>query len=257
MLKINEKTFQSRLLMGTALYPNLKVLLDSLKASGTEIVTVALRRINLHEDKSEDLLSHLRKENYKLLPNTAGCYTAQDAILTAQMAREALKTNWIKLEVIGDDYTLYPDAEELLQAARELVKKDFIVLPYASDDPVLCQKLADCGCAAVMPLGAPIGSGQGIRNPHNLELIRKKISLPLIIDAGLGTASHIAMAMEMGFDAVLLNTAVAKAQNPVKMAESMKYAIKAGRLAFEAGRIPEKKFASPSSPQNGMMSMIK
>ncbi len=253
MLHIANKQFDSRLLMGSSGYPSFQVLDDALKASGTNIVTVALRRVSLETLGQEGLWSILRQGNYHLLPNTAGCYTAEEAILTAKMAREALNTSWVKLEVIGDSYSLFPDGEELLKAARELVKENFIVLPYCNDDPVICKKLMDCGCAAVMPLGAPIGSGQGIRNPANLELIRKEISIPVIVDAGVGTASHVAIAMELGCDGVLLNTAVAKAQDPVKMALAMKQALEAGRLAFEAGRIPEKKMATPSTPDRGKM----
>lgn len=249
MLQIDNKTFSSRLLLGTAGYPSLSILADALQASGTEIVTVAMRRVNL-VDGTENGLKNILK-NYTLLPNTAGCYSAQEAILTAKLAREALGTNWIKLEVIGDTYSLYPDPEELLKAARELIKDGFIVLPYCNDDPVVCKKLADAGCAVVMPLGAPIGSGQGIRNLNNMELIRKMVTIPVIVDAGVGTASHVAVAMELGCDGVLLNTAIAKAKDPIKMATAMKAASIAGRLAFEAGRIPEKKFATPSTPERG------
>lgn len=249
MLHIDGKKFSSRLLLGTSGYPSLSILENALKASGTEIVTVAMRRVNL-VDGTENGLKDILK-NYTLLPNTAGCYSAQEAILTAKLAREALQTTWIKLEVIGDTYSLYPDPEELLKAARELIKDGFTVLPYCNDDPVVCKKLADAGCAVVMPLGAPIGSGQGIRNLNNLELIRKMVTIPVIVDAGVGTASHVAVAMELGCDGVLLNTAIAKAQDPVKMATAMKAASIAGRLAFEAGRIPEKKFATPSTPQRG------
>lgn len=251
MLHVADKTFSSRLLLGTAGYPSLSVLEEALRASGTEIVTVAIRRVNLVDQAEESLVSHLKKGGYFLLPNTAGCKTAREAVLTAKLAREALQANWVKLEVIGDDYSLFPDNEELLKAAGELLGEGFTVLPYCNDDPVVCRKLADMGCAAVMPLGAPIGSGQGIRNPHNLELIRRQLNIPVIVDAGVGTASHVATAMELGCDGVLLNTAVAKAKDPVKMASAMKAAMEAGRLAFEAGRIPEKKFATPSSPERG------
>ena len=249
MLQIANRSFSSRLLLGTAGYPSLTILSEALKVSGTEIVTVAVRRVNL-PDPSEDGLKDLLK-NYTLLPNTAGCHTAKEAILTAQLAREALQTNWIKLEVIGDSYSLYPDPEELLKAARVLVKEGFTVLPYCNDDPVVSKKLAEAGCSAVMPLGAPIGSGQGIRNPHNLELILHSVTVPVIVDAGVGTASHVAIAFELGVDGVLLNTAVAKAKDPVKMASAMRSAADAGRLAFEAGRIPEKRFATPSTPDRG------
>ena len=256
MLQIADKTFSSRLFLGTSGYPNLSILRQAIEASGTGMVTVAVRRVNLVEKEEEGLLKILRDvgaycNTPLLLPNTAGCYTAHDAVLTAKLAREAMETDWIKLEVIGDSYSLFPDNEELLKAARLLIADKFIVLPYCTDDPIICKKLADLGCPAVMPLGAPIGSGQGIRNPNNLELIRKTVSVPVIVDAGVGTASHVAIAMEIGCDGVLLNTAVAKAKDPVKMASAMKQAIEAGRLAFEAGRIPEKKYATPSTPERG------
>ncbi len=255
MFTIANKTFSSRLFLGTAGYPNLDVLDKALQISETEVVTVALRRVDVTDTSQGSLIEILKSRSYHLLPNTAGCYTAKEAILTACMAQEALETNWVKLEVIGDQYTLYPDSEELLKAARELVTKNFIILPYCSDDPVLCQKLADIGCAAVMPLGAPIGSGRGIQNPVNIELIKKLVKVPVIVDAGVGTASHAALAMELGCDGVLMNTAVAKAKDPIKMALAMKLAIEAGRKAFEAGRIPEKKMATPSSPEQGKMEM--
>ncbi len=255
MFQIAGKNFGSRLLLGTAGYPSLQILGEALQASGAEIVTVALRRVSLVESQKEGLIPLLKSSGFFFLPNTAGCYTAEEAILTAKLAREALQTNWIKLEVIGDSYSLYPDGEELLKAARILVKDGFVVLPYCNDDPILCKKLEEAGCSVVMPLGAPIGSGQGIRNPFNLELIRKNARVPVIVDAGVGTASHVAIAMELGCDGVLLNTAVAKAENPVKMATAMKLAVEAGRLAFEAGRIPEKKFATPSTPERGRMEM--
>jgi len=250
-LKIADKTFNSRLLIGTAGYPNLQILREALKASGTEMVTVAVRRVNLVQKDEEGLLKILKEDGYSFLPNTAGCYTAQDAILTAKLAREALETNWVKVEVIGDNYSLFPDNEELLKATKELIKDGFTVLPYCNDDPIVCKKLADLGCPAVMPLGAPIGSGQGIRNPNNLELIKNQVSVPVIVDAGVGTASHVSIAMELGCDGVLMNTAIAKAKDPVKMASAMKFAVEAGRLAFKAGRIPEKKFATPSTPDRG------
>lgn len=252
-LQIANRQFKSRLFLGTAGYPSLAILEEALQVSGADAVTVALRRINLVSSHSEEILPLLLKGGYHLLPNTAGCFSAREAILTAQLAREALQTNWIKLEVIGDTYTLYPDSEELLKAARELVKDDFIVLPYCNDDPVLCRKLADSGCSAVMPLGAPIGSGCGIRNPFNIELIKKQVSVPVIVDAGVGAPSHVVFAMELGCDGVLMNTAIAKAKDPVLMAMAMKEAISAGRMSFDAGRIPEKKFATPSTPERGKM----
>lgn len=250
-----DKQFSSRLLLGTAGYPSLQILREALKASGTKLVTVGIRRLSLENREEESLLKILHDDGYTLLPNTAGCYTAKEAILTAQLAREALQTNWIKLEVMGDSYSLFPDNEALLAAAQTLVKEDFVVFPYCNDDPIICKKLNDIGCAAVMPLGAPIGSGQGVRNIGNLELICRFVKVPVIVDAGVGTASHVAIAMELGCDGVLLNTAVAKAKDPVKMAYAMNKACEAGRLAFEAGRIPEKKMATPSTPERGKIKM--
>ncbi len=253
-LIIANKVFHSRLLVGTSRYPNPQTMMSALDASGAEIVTVAVRRVNLNEKSSESILGYLDQKKYWLLPNTAGCFTAKDAILTAQLAREALETNWIKLEVIGDDETLFPDVIELVKAAEKLVADGFIVLPYCNDDPITCRKLYDVGCAAVMPLGAPIGSGMGIRNPYNLQIIREQLpDIPLIIDAGVGTASDAAIAMELGMDGVLLNTAISQAQHPVQMATAMKFAVAAGRLAFEAGRIPKKLYATASSPLEGVI----
>lgn len=248
MLVISGKTFQSRLLIGTARYPDPSTRLRAIEASGAEIVTVSMRRIDVNEPMVTDLT-----DRFFVLPNTAGCFTAKEAILTAQLAREALNTNWVKLEVIGDERTLYPDTSELLKAALALVKEGFVVLPYCNDDPIVCQKLADLGCAAIMPLASPIGSGMGILNRYILERIRELISLPLIVDAGLGTASDVAIAMEMGMDGVLLNTAVARAHNPVHMAHAMRLACEAGRLAFQAGRIPYQTFATASSPLQGVL----
>ncbi|EKD41685.1 MAG: hypothetical protein ACD_73C00579G0002 [uncultured bacterium] len=242
----------SRLLLGSAGYPNLASLEQSLINSGCEIATIAIRRVNTDEPGGDIFLNTIRKNNIKLLPNTAGCYTAKDAVLMAQLACEAFQTDWVKLEVIGDTYTLYPDAEELLKAARELISKKINVLPYCTDDPILCRKLEDMGCLAVMPLGAPIGSGQGIRNPQNIELIVKQSKIPVIVDAGVGTASHAAFALELGCDGVLMNTAIAKAKNPPQMALAMKQAVEAGRNAFEAGRIPERKMATPSTTPKGL-----
>ena len=251
-LKIGDKEYQSRLIMGTSGYPNFDVMLRALEVAAVEIATVAIRRVKL-SGSSENLFNMLRERGYTILPNTAGCYTAKDAVLTAQLACEALETDLVKLEVIGDDQTLFPDVEQLLSAAATLVKDGFTVLPYCNDDPITCKKLEDLGCAAVMPLGAPIGSGMGIRNPYNIQIIRDIISIPLIVDAGVGTASDVAVAMELGCDAVLLNTAVAKARQPVLMAEAMRKAIEAGRLAFLAGRIPKKLYATASSPWEGMI----
>ena|ERR1043166_5456221 len=254
-LIIAGKSFTSRLLMGTSAYPNQQVMLDALEAAGAEIVTIAIRRINLKSEVGSRNLSVqqvLKDHAFTLLPNTAGCYTAEDAVFTAELAREALGTDWIKLEVIGERETLYPDAVELLKAAEILVKKGFTVLPYCNDDPVLCQRLADSGCVAVMPLGSPIGSGQGIINRYNLDIIRARISLPVFLDAGIGTASDAALAMEHGCDGVLLNTAVARSDVPVLMAEAMKKAVEAGRGAYLAGRIPKKTHAEASSPMDGV-----
>ena len=248
-LTIAGKSFDSRLMIGTSRYPNQQVMLDAIEASGARIVTVAVRRVSL-ESGGEGLFEVLG-DDYHLLPNTAGCYTAKDAVLTAELAREALGTDWIKLEVIGDDETLFPDVEQLLPAAEELVKKGFIVLPYCNDDPITCRKLEDIGCAAVMPLAAPIGSGMGIRNPYNLRIIREQCAVPVIVDAGVGTASDAAVALELGCDGILLNSAVAGARDPVRMARAMRLAIEAGRLAFESGRIPRKLYATASTPVDG------
>jgi thiazole synthase len=250
-LVIADKSFDSRLFIGSARYPNQRVMLDAIDASGAEVVTVALRRVSIHGG-GESLYDLLRPD-YTILPNTAGCYTARDAVLTAQLAREALETNWVKLEVIGDDETLLPDVEHLLKAAGELVNDGFTVLPYCNDDPITCRKLEDLGCAAVMPLGAPIGSGMGIRNPYNIRIIREQCRVPVIVDAGVGTASDVAVAMELGCDGVLLNSAVALARDPVKMARAMKAGIEAGRLAFEAGRMPRRLYASASTPEEGII----
>jgi len=248
-LTIAGKTICSRLFLGTARYPNQQVMLDALEASGAEIVTVAIRRVKFGAES--ETIFDLLKERYFILPNTAGCYTARDAILTARLAREALGTNWVKLEVIGDEETLFPDVEQLIQAARALVDDGFVVLPYCNDDPVTCKKLEAIGCAAVMPLAAPIGSGMGIRNPYNLQIIRDQCRIPVIIDAGVGVPSDVAIAMEMGCDGVLLNSAVAQAHDPVKMARAMRLAVEAGRLAYEAGRMPRRLYASASSPWEG------
>ncbi|MGC2411706.1 MAG: thiazole synthase [Stellaceae bacterium] len=241
----------SRLILGTAGYPNQQILLDSLAASGTALVTMSIRRISL-EGYAESLVD-LLGGRYRILPNTSGCVTARDAILTAELAREALETNWLKLELIGDRETLYPDVEQLVHAAGELVKKGFTVLPYCNEDPVACQKLADVGCAAVMPLGSLIGSGMGIANPAAIELICARSPVPVVLDAGIGTASDAAYAMELGCDAVLVNTAIAKSHDPRQMAAAMRAAVEGGRLARLAGRIPKRSFAEPSSPQLGLV----
>ena len=237
--------------MGTGGYSNRQLLLDSLAAAEPALVTVAIRRISL-EAYAESLVD-LVGGRYALLPNTAGCATAKDAVLTAHLAREALQTDWLKLEVIGDRETLYPDIEQTLRATEELVREGFIVLPYCNDDPVSCRKLADLGAAAVMPLGSPIGSGLGIMNPHAIERIVATGSVPVILDAGIGTASDAAFAMELGCDGVLLNTAIAKSREPVRMARAMRAAIVAGREARLAGRIPERRQAEPSSPELGLV----
>jgi len=252
-LKFGDKVLQSRLIVGTSQYPNPDIMLKALEASGTELVTVAIRRVNLEDDSEESLLN-LVKDKFDILPNTAGCYTAKEAILTAQLAREALGTSMIKLEVIGDDETLFPDIPELIKATEKLLDDGFTVLPYCNDDPVTCKRLADMGCAAVMPLGAPIGSGMGIRNPYNIMIIRDMVDVPLIVDAGVGTASDASIAMELGCDGILLNSAIAGAQHPVKMAHAIKLAVESGRLAYEAGRIPRKLYAKASSPLEGLIS---
>ena len=250
-LTIAGREFGSRLFLGTAGYPNQQVMLDALEASGSELVTLAIRRISL-DGYSESLVDVIG-DRAGLLPNTAGCLTAKEAVLTAQLAREALGVDWIKLEVIGDRELLYPDVEELLRATEELVADGFTVLPYCNDDPVTCRKLADLGAAAVMPLGAFIGSGLGIRNPHAIETICARSPVPVVLDAGIGTASDAALAMELGCAAVLLNTAVSKARDPVRMAAAMRDAVAAGRSARLAGRMPKRAFAEASSPQLGLI----
>jgi len=250
-LVIAGTTLKSRLFVGTAGYPNQQVLLDCLEASNAEIVTMSIRRISL-ESYAESLVD-LLGGRYRLLPNTAGCATVRDAVLTAELAREALDTQWLKLELIGDRETLYPDVEQLVRAAEELVRKGFAVLPYCNEDPVTCQKLADVGCAAVMPLGSLIGSGMGIANPAAIELICSRSPVPVVLDAGIGTASDAALAMELGCDAVLANTAIAKSHDPLRMAAAMRAGVEGGRLARLAGRIPKRRFAEPSSPQLGLV----
>jgi thiazole synthase len=243
-------TLGSRLFLGTAGYPNQRVMADAVAESGAKVVTMSIRRISL-DRRSSDTINLLK--GFRFLPNTAGCETARDAVLTAELAREALDTNWIKVEVIGDRETLYPDVTELLDATRQLVESGFVVLPYCTDDPVVCQRLVDLGAAAVMPMGSLIGSGMGVANPANLELICRRSSVPVIVDAGIGTASDATIAMELGASAVLLNTAVAKSNNPVLMARAMKHAVAAGRFAYRAGRIPRRGRAEPSSPQLGLV----
>jgi len=253
MLQIADRTFSSRLLLGTGKYPDFATMQACHEAAATEMVTLALRRVDLSAPRGENILDFIDRTKIELLPNTAGCYTAEDAILTSRLARELLGTRWIKLEVIGDPDTLFPCTEGTLEAARVLVKEGFHVLPYISDDPVACKRLAEIGCVAVMPLAAPIGSGLGIRNPANLRIIVEQAKVPIIVDAGVGTASDAALALELGADAVLLNTAVAGAKDPVRMARAMRLAVEAGELARGAGRIPRKLYASASSPLDGLI----
>jgi len=249
--KLGEVEFNSRVILGSARYPSTQTMLDALATSGTELVTMAIRRVDLRSGEGENLYELLTDQGYQVLPNTAGCFTAQEAILTAELAREALGTSLLKLEVIADEETLLPDPIETVTAAAELVQRGFLVLPYTNDDPVIARRLEDVGCVAVMPLAAPIGSGLGIRNPHNFELIRSLVSIPVIVDAGLGTASDITQAFELGCDAVLLNTAVAQARDPVRMARAVRHAAVAGREAHLAGRMPKRFYADPSSPMEG------
>ena len=246
------RTFKSRLIVGTGKYPSHAVMAQAHAASGAEMVTVAVRRVNISDRSKESLLDYIDSSIF-ILPNTAGCYTADDAIRTARLGREAGLSNWVKLEVIGDERTLFPDNEALIEATRVLVKEGFIVLPYTNDDPVTCRKLEDAGASAVMPLGAPIGSGLGIQNANNIRIIREFSKVPVIVDAGVGTASDAALAMELGADGVLMNTAIAGADQPVAMAEAMKHAVIAGRLAFLSGRIPRKMYATASSPLEGVI----
>jgi thiazole synthase len=251
---LGSHTFRSRLIIGTGKYESFEQNLAAAEASGAEMVTVALRRMELNAPKGQGLLDTISPDRFAILPNTAGCYTAQEAIKTSRMARELLETDLIKLEVIGDERTLFPDVAATIEAAAVLVDEGFTVLPYVTDDPVACQRLAALGCAAVMPLAAPIGSGLGIRNPANLRIIIETVEVPVIVDAGVGTASDAAVAMELGATAVLMNTGIAAAKEPVKMAAAMRLAIEAGRLAYEAGRMPRRLYASASSPLDGLAS---
>ena len=252
-LVIAGRAFRSRLIVGTGKYPSHAVMAQAHAASGADMVTVAVRRVNVTDRSRESLLDYIDTERIFILPNTAGCYTADDAIRTAHLAREAGLSHWVKLEVIGDERTLFPDTEALVHATRALVRDGFVVLPYTNDDPIVCRKLEDVGAAAVMPLGAPIGSGLGIQNVNNIRIIREFSQVPVIVDAGVGTASDAAIAMELGSDGVLMNTAIAGAQNPVAMAEAMKHAVLSGRLAYLAGRIPRKLYATASSPVEGVV----
>lgn len=252
MLTIGPLSLRSRLIVGTGRYADFATMAACHAASGTELVTVALRRVDLAARGAPSVLDAIDRAAIHLLPNTAGCYTPEDAVQTARLARELLGTPLLKLEVIGCPRTLFPDVEGTLEAARQLVAEGFVVLPYITDDPVACQKLADIGCAAVMPLAAPIGSGLGLRNPTNLRIIRELVDIPVIVDAGLGAPADAALAMELGADAVLLNTAIAAAEDPVKMARAFALAVEAGRLGFEAGRIPKRLYATASSPAGGL-----
>jgi thiazole synthase len=257
-LTIAGRALNSRLLLGTGGFPSLDLLAEAIALSGCELVTVALRRVETSPSNGaggaghSSLLEVLEAAGVQLLPNTAGCHTARDAVITARLAREAFETDWIKLEVIGDEDTLLPDAPELLRAAEELVGEGFVVLPYTTDDPVLARRLADIGCAAVMPLGSPIGSGMGIRNPYNISLIREAVEVPVVLDAGIGTASDAALAMELGCDAVMAASAIARAQDPAAMALAMRRAVEAGRLAHGAGRIPRRRYATASTAEQGL-----
>src|SRR5678810_387311 len=247
------REFKSRLIIGTGKYPTHQIMQAAHEASGADMVTVAVRRVNISDRSKESLLDYIDTGKIALLPNTAGSYSADDAVRTARLGREAGLSNWVKLEVIGDERTLFPDNEALIVATRILVKEGFVVLPYTNDDPIACRKLEDAGAAAVMPLGAPIGSGLGIQNANNMRIIREFARVPLIVDAGVGTASDAAVAMELGADAVLMNTAIAGAQDPVAMARAMRLAVEAGRLAYLAGRIPRKSYATASSPLHGVI----
>ncbi len=246
-LKIGKWEFSSRLMVGTGKYSSNEVMKQALEASGAEVVTVAVRRVDL-SNPQDTLLAHIDTSRYTILPNTADCYTVEEAVRTAHLAREALGTELVKLEVIGDKKTLFPDTKALLEAARILLEEGFTVLPYTNDDPVVARKLEDLGCQAVMPLAAPIGSGLGIRNPYNIKIILETVNVPVIVDAGVGTASDAAIAMELGCDGVLMNTGIAGAKDPVKMARAMRLAVEAGRLAYLSGRIPKKLYATASSP---------
>jgi thiazole synthase len=252
-LVIAGRAFTSRLVVGTGKYPSHEIMQAAHQAAGTEMVTVAVRRVDLSASGPASLLSWIDTSRIFLLPNTAGCYTAQDAVRTAHLAREAGLSHWIKLEVIGDERTLFPDNEALIEATRTLVRDGFVVLPYTNDDPIACRKLEDAGAAAVMPLGAPIGSGLGLQNPNNLLIIKEQARVPVIVDAGVGTASDAAVAMELGMDGVLMNTAIAGAGDPAMMAAAMQRAVEAGRLAFLAGRIPKRRYGSASSPAEGLL----
>jgi len=251
-LVLGGRSFKSRLIVGTGKYSSFAIMKEALEKSGSEVVTVAVRRVNLNDKSGESLLSYIDTKRFMILPNTAGCYTADEAIRIARLGREAGLSNWVKLEVIGDEKTLFPDTEGLLAATKTLVKEGFVVLPYTNDDPIMARKLQDAGAAAVMPLGAPIGSGLGIQNPANIRIIMESAGVPVVVDAGVGTASDATVAMELGCDAVLMNTGIAAATDPVAMAEAMRLAVEAGRLAYKAGRIAKRLHAAASSPTQGI-----
>jgi thiazole synthase len=253
-LELGGRTLHSRLLLGTGGFTSTQLIADAIAASRCEVVTVALRRVGVGAEAAHggSLVDVLERAGVEVLPNTAGCHTARDAVITARLAREAFATDWIKLEVIGDEDTLLPDATELLAAAEQLVAEGFLVLPYTTDDPVLARRLVDVGCAAVMPLGSPIGSGMGIRNPYNISLVREAVDVPVVLDAGIGTASDAALAMELGCDAVLAASAVSRAKDPVRMARAMAAGVHAGLLARGAGRIPRRRYARASTPEEGL-----
>lgn len=253
-LEIAGRRFRSRLIVGTGKYSDNETMVRAITASGAEVVTVAVRRVDLDRTREEGILHHLDPDRWLLLPNTAGCYTAEDAVRYARLAREAGFTDWIKLEVIGDEETLLPDVEGLLQATRTLVGEGFKVLAYTNEDLVTALKLEDIGVAAVMPLASPIGSGLGLLNPYHIRVIKSRVSVPVIVDAGVGTASDACVTMEQGVDGILMNTAIAQASNPVRMARAMKLAVEAGRLAWLAGRMPRREVAVPSSPTTGLLS---
>lgn len=255
VLKIGSLDLTSRLIVGTGKYPSLEVMQQAHEASGAQMVTVAIRRINLDDASGKTLLDYIDRTRFAVLPNTAGCYSAKEAVLTAQLARELLETNLVKLEVIGDRQTLYPDTRETLAAAEQLIADGFTVLPYIADDPVACKHLEELGCAAVMPLAAPIGSGLGVCNPYSIRIIKERANVPVIVDAGVGTASDAAIAMELGADAVLMNTGIALAKDPVEMATAMKLAVHAGRLAFRSGRMQKRLYANASSPMQDLISV--
>lgn len=252
-LEIGNRKFKSRLLVGTGKYPTFKIMAEALEKSGAEIVTVAIRRVNLTDKTQESLLDYIDTKKYTILPNTAGCFSADEAVRTARLGREVGLSRMVKLEVIGDQKTLFPDTAGLIEATKILVKEGFIVMPYTNDDIVTAQKLVDAGAACIMPLAAPIGSGQGILNRNNIIIMREMLKIPLIVDAGVGTASDAAITMELGADGILMNTAIAGAKDPALMAEAMKLAVEAGRKAFLAGRIPKKLYANASSPMEGLL----